>query len=313
LFQKYFLSRSTIEDWFKTYRQLLDQHHIHPGMIFNCDETMLKTIKRQAKVITRRDDPDPYTPYPDKEPEHITILNCISADGTSLTKPLIIFPLKTMPPLQHQVTDAFLISGQSSGWMTSPAFATYIAQYFAPEIDIKRRALGLPPDAPALILYDAASVHFGVDFDDLKRRFNIHVLLLPAHSSPVLQPLDMVVHGVFKQQVSKLFEYVEGESARDRRNRLCMIASLALSVALARLHILQSWVKTGLWPVNPDVPLRSGLIAREVVPLQPQPARGGPRGSRIDNCIVNGPSKLSFDQSACWRIPLSSLSPNTQS
>ena len=310
LFQKYFLGRSTINDWFTRYKDLIDQHHINPALIFNVDETMLKTIKRQAKVITRSDDPDPYTPFPDKEPEHITVLTCICADGTALTKPLIIFPLKTMPPLQREVHDAFLISGQSSGWMTSPAFTTYIEQYFAPQIAEKRRLLGLPPDAASLLVYDGASVHFGVDVDDILRRFHIHIFLLPAHSSPILQPLDQVVHGVLKQKLSKLFKYVEGESARDRRNRLCVAADLALSVALSRLHILESWAKTGIWPINPSIPLKSGLVTTDLVPLQSMPARGGPMGPRIDDCLMNQSTKLPFPKSVSSRAPLAPLSPN---
>jgi hypothetical protein len=312
LFQKYFLGRSTIH-WFTRYKDIIDRHHIHPGLIFNCDETMLKTIKTKVKVITRSDDPHPYSPFPDKEPEHITLLTCICADGTALTKPLIIFLLKTMPPLQKEVHDAFLISGQSSGWMTSPAFTTYIEQFFAPQIAEKRILLGLPPNAPALLVYDGASVHFGVDVDDILRRFDIHIFLLPAHSSPILQPLDQVVHGVLKQQLSKLFKYVEDENARDRRNRLCVSADLALSVALSRLHILQSWAKTGLWPIDPAIPLQSGLVTHDLVPLASIPARGGPLGPRIDDCLMNQSTRLPFPKPVSSRPALAPLSSNQQS
>ena len=94
--QKRILSRQAVEDWFKEYKALLDKHRFHPGLIFNCDETMLKTIKQKVKVITRQHDPQPFTPFPDQEPEHITVLSCIAADGSHL-KPLLIFPLKTTP------------------------------------------------------------------------------------------------------------------------------------------------------------------------------------------------------------------------
>lgn len=270
---------------------------------------MLKTVKQKVKVITRRDDPQPFSLFPDKEPEHITVLTCIAADGSHL-KPLIIFPLATMPPLQPEVKNAFLITGQSNGWMTSAAFTSYIEKYFVPQVAEKRRVLGLPPDAPALLLYDGASVHFGVDIDDIRSRFNIHIYLLYPNSSALTQPLDVGVHGVFKQKLSKLFQYQEGEGARARRNRLCVAAILALSAALCLLHVLSAWKKSGLFPVDPSIPLKSGMIVQDIIPLQPPAPRGGPMGCRIDDGIVERGSKISILKPVSAKTPLSSVNPN---
>ena len=270
---------------------------------------MLKTIKQKAKVITRRDDPQPFTPFPDQEPEHITVLNCISADGDHL-KPLIIFPLKTMPPLQPQVREAFLISGQSSGWMTSAAFQTYIEQFFVPQIVKKRKDLRLPPSAPALLLYDGASVHFGVDVDFIRSQYNLHIHLLFPNSSAITQPLDVGVHGVFKQKLSKLFKYQEGEGARARRNRLCVVGILALSEALTMYNILTGFAKSGINPLDPTIPLQSGMIKDELIPLEPPAPRGGPLGVRIDDGIVESDTKVPFSKPNMQINPLASLNPN---
>ena len=197
--------------------------------------------------------------------------------------------------------------------MTSAAFMTYIEQYFAPQIAEKRLALGLPPDAPALLLYDGASVHFGVDIELIRKRFHIHILLLLPHSSAILQPLDVVVHGVFKQKLSKLFKYQEGESARARRNRWCISSILALSFALCLLHVLSAWKKSGLYPFDPSIPLKSGMIMDDIIPLQPIAPRGGPLGRRIDDGIIESDIKLPFQNSLPSRLPLASLDPNVVS
>eukprot|EP01105_Mastigella_eilhardi_P000221 TRINITY_DN1026_c0_g1_i9.p2 TRINITY_DN1026_c0_g1~~TRINITY_DN1026_c0_g1_i9.p2 ORF type:complete len:121 (+),score=7.43 TRINITY_DN1026_c0_g1_i9:705-1067(+) len=36
------LDYSAIEEWFKLYSGLLQQHHYHPSLVFNADETYLK-------------------------------------------------------------------------------------------------------------------------------------------------------------------------------------------------------------------------------------------------------------------------------
>ena len=147
---------------------------------------MVRPLKKRVKVVTRRDDPQPVFEYHEKEPEHVTLLLTISASGNYLD-PLIIFPLKHVPPLPDNLKSEFLIAGQSNGWMEAAIFNNVMFNHIVPDIAKIRERIGVDATEPALVLYDGSSTHSQLDIDTLRDQFNVHVLLLPPHSSAMRQ------------------------------------------------------------------------------------------------------------------------------
>jgi hypothetical protein len=276
-------------DWFDNqYKPLMDKYKFRPQLMFNLDETMVRPLKPRVKVVTRSDEPQPCFDFNEKEPEHVTLLLTVSASGQALD-PLIIFPLKHVPALPEDLQSEFLIAGQKNGWMEGPIFNNMLFNHIVPAIDSIRTKHKLPPSEPALILYDGSSTHNDLDIDTLRDKHNIHVLLLPPHSSAMLQPLDLTVNGVFKQALTKRFKHLEKEDAQTRRVRMVRAISDSLSIAQARAHITDGWRRAGLLPIDVNIPLSSGMLRVEPKPdPAPKPA-GQKRGLKCDaGRIVHG-------------------------
>ena len=277
--------------------QILKRHNFKADMIFNADETMIAPGKRRVKVVTRGGDPRPCLPEHAKG-EHVTLLLTISAGGFPL-KPLVIYPLKTLPDVDPELHTKFDFTGTDSGWMTRDLFWQWLSKDFVAQVAVTRATKGYPPTEPALLFVDGPEVHKGLDFDSLWRDHNILVHFLLSHSSTILQPLDLNTKGVLKEHLSKLFLHIPHESAQDRRNRQLHDVSLALSSACCELHIRTGWRRSGLFPFDPQVPLSSPMVVEQAIPRPaPKPVKGKKRLAMHSGTIIsNGVPLPSFSSS----------------
>lgn len=98
--QDRFLTTEQVEAFMGEVDQLMKEHRFKPDLIFNADETMIAPGKNRVKVLCRAGDPRPCHPDHEKG-EHVTLLLTISAAGLPL-KPVAIYPLKNLPPLDSQ-------------------------------------------------------------------------------------------------------------------------------------------------------------------------------------------------------------------
>jgi hypothetical protein len=89
---------------------------------------------------------------------------------------------------------------------------------------------------------------------------NIDVLILPAHSSTVLQLLDLTVNGEFKRLLSQNFTSIPGKPADIQRIRLLRIAGMVLHSSLTMLHITRGFARAGIYPFSKDIPLQFSLV-----------------------------------------------------
>ena len=53
----------------------------------------------------------------------------------------------------------------------------------------------IPPARPVILIQDGHTSHVSIQLIELARANNVHILCLPAHTTHLLQPLDV---GVFK-------------------------------------------------------------------------------------------------------------------
>lgn len=284
-------------------------HKFKPALIFNADETMLEPGSKHTKVITRASDPRPCIPDHPKS-EHVTLLLTIPAAGPPL-KPSVIYPLKFIPPLDNELHTQFDFSGTNKGWMTAALFRNWVYDSFIPQVDAVRLKHHYLPTEPCLFFIDGPTVHEGLDLDDLWSHHSIKLVFLPAHSSTILQPLDLNVLAILKQVLSTLFDPIPGESLTDRRNRLLTETHLGLSAALCEYHIKVSWQRSGLFPFSPARPLGSALVNSAAMP-KPAPKRlsGNKRVAMDSGLIVrNGVALPHLAPSLPSKSPKSKSSP----
>lgn len=288
--------KSIIEAWFATWESEVANERIFPSMLANFDETMIQPqLHSSVKVVGLRNSnaavkcTDPGLP-------HITLGVTIFADGTNI-KHLLIYPNKFAPQEVRGSNSAhyinYTLAGQESGWITQDLFACYCRETVIPSF-LERRArlesLGVH-NAAGVFLVDGHSSRLN---SSLMEEFNGHgikVPVLPSHASHVLQPLDLVVFGVFKSFLSKGDSGLRKLTLSERRAALMTKARNALHFALSTDNILASFEKAGLHPYNPSLPLQHPCILLADEPkthvIDPTKKSSGERYNMSGKVITN--------------------------
>ncbi|XP_050551659.1 uncharacterized protein LOC126910995 [Spodoptera frugiperda] len=144
------------------------------------------------KVVGARGEACTRTTYGSAK-ENITVLTTVNAAGQKLD-PLIVFKGKHMyeqwmlqTPEKYDFNLAYAASKR--GWMETDIFYDYILKVFIPN---------LGEDRPVLLVYDGHVSHVDDKVVALAVENNITILNLPAHTSHLLQPLDLAVFKSFK-------------------------------------------------------------------------------------------------------------------
>lgn len=118
--------------------------------------------------------------------ENITVQVCISATGV-LLPPYILYSGVHVRLMQHQTQDGpagtrFAVS--QKGWMTETNFLDWFRNQFIPH---------LPEEHPVLLILDCHESHVKYDVRQLAVQHGIEIAKLPAHTTHILQPLDVAV------------------------------------------------------------------------------------------------------------------------
>ncbi len=120
---------------------------------------MIDVLTFPHKVVIFKDEPSPITTEPGKL-EHITLLLTIPIKGDPI-KPLVIFPLKTLPPLHEEIMSYYDITGSNKGWINGPILKLWLENQFLSQIYERRQKYGL--NQPALVILDNHSSRDTID------------------------------------------------------------------------------------------------------------------------------------------------------
>ena len=111
----------------------------------------------------------------------------------------------------------------------------------------------IPPARPVLLLEDGHSSHITIDVIEKARANDVHLLCLPAHTSHILQPLDIGVFKSFKTHYNKACRRYMAS------NPGCVITADVIAGLIAEawpqsmtpMNILSGFKKCGVYPLNP--------------------------------------------------------------
>lgn len=155
------------------------------SQIWNLDESSFSIDPTRTKVVGKRGTPcSRVTSTPGRE--NTTVCLMASASGQK-APPLVIFKGLNIWDQWQAADDSFpgmCYAASKKGWMDSEIFLNYFHKTVIPALGNKR---------PALILYDGHSTHVNASVVELAIKENITILKLPAHTTHLLQPLDLSV------------------------------------------------------------------------------------------------------------------------
>eukprot|EP00026_Physarum_polycephalum_P014184 Phypoly_transcript_14671.p1 GENE.Phypoly_transcript_14671~~Phypoly_transcript_14671.p1 ORF type:complete len:180 (+),score=25.55 Phypoly_transcript_14671:313-852(+) len=149
-----------------------------------------------------------------------------------------------------------------------------------PYVEQIRRLKGCP-NQPALLIADSHVTRGHKPTIDLLEQHNIHLKILPAHSSTILQPLDLSCNKEFKRALCLVFPPLPNEDKPTKRNRLLYSSVFALQSAFLGYQIQAGFKRSGLFPYSPEAPLDSNLVRNPLVERSFEPPKKRRRGSPL--------------------------------
>jgi len=191
-----------------------------------------------------------------------SIIECISADGRYLN-PVVIFKGGNLQqqwyPRNLQPFKGWKWKTTENGWSDDNTAVTWLRNIFLPETRPAN------PSEKRLLILDGHGSHTTEEFMWLAFSNNVQLLFLPAHTSHVLQPLDLSVFGPLKARYRARYNEVvsgfdEGTVAEKRAFLECY--RQARVCGMTESNIKAGWKATGLWPVSLRKPLSNGLVIK---------------------------------------------------
>jgi hypothetical protein len=240
-------SYENVKRWFDAVASLYEQHHYSPSNIWNFDESGFGVGEEQVmKVLTFLDTKQQERVIAGKQ-EWVTDIECINAVGEALP-PLLIFKGAYMNTrwLNERSPEGWFFATSKNGWTSNTLGLAWLQTVFEPLT--REKAAG----RRRLLIADGHGSHIQADFIAYCMQNDIDLLIMPAHCSHVLQPLDVGVFSAFKRYHSVETHAITRLSfQRIPRSEWVELLSKARVRAMTTENILSGWRATGLWPATP--------------------------------------------------------------
>jgi len=235
-----------IKTWFEAVEELYLQHQYPPERIFNMDESGFAVGESQSsRVLVNVREQSSWKVVSGRQ-EWITAIECIGASGVAIP-PLIIFKAKhtntgwipsTTPP-------RWRFSTSNSGWTSDSHAYEWLTTVFEPETR---------PDDPSLhrlLIMDGHGSHITANVIAHCMEHAIDLLILPPHTSHVLQPLDVSVFAPLKRALASETDAASRlDPGRVPRVEWTQMYIRAREKAITTANIKSGWKATGLQPLS---------------------------------------------------------------
>lgn len=181
----------------------------------------------------------------------------------------VIFKGKVLLVLWFQEEDIlgdWALTVSENGWTTNEISLDWL-HYF--DKATKQRTKG----AKRLLILDGHNSHCSAEFEQFCQNKDIVTLCIPAHSSHILQPLDVCCFAPLKQAYSQQVEgFIRLNINHIAKHHFLSAFKNAYNVAITEKNIISAFENTGLVPFNPKVVL-SVLDIRLRTPTPPLPTQ----------------------------------------
>lgn len=266
------ISPATIAKHFVRAETLCDRYHIEdPRFIFNVDESgvsakvLLDKSKEKAVARPNATGAAPCETLDVKSnAERCTIMPVISAAGNCFN-PVVVVKGKQAAwrcvDGKRQTIHEFCPAGSYVFSRETPGVDGDIfyqwAQNFLKETESLRAGA-----QKLLLVFDSFAGHVRYRTLNLLKDNGVVVLGLPAHSSHVLQPLDVSVFAPFKAALRSHIHNLRLHTSIRRLDifTLAEIVTKSYDTAFSRENIISAFAKTGLWNANVRSPSIRGLM-----------------------------------------------------
>ncbi|KAJ3534000.1 hypothetical protein NM688_g7200 [Phlebia brevispora] len=241
------LNRHLVQEYFHLIHELILKYNLTPENIYNMDEKgIMLGIGRRTRAFVDRDQKTLYQ-IEDGNRELVTVIECISADGTAL-RPSVIYQ-GTRRDLEWGRNNpcGASISHSPNGWTDQELGAIWLEKDFEPQTAARNSSGGY-----RLLILDGHNSHCTYRFCSFAEKHNIIVVCLPAHTTHALQPCDVGVFGPLETCWRAVVTQAGRDMVRISKLNLLQYYHEARTQAFKASTIRNAFRKTGIWPWNPD-------------------------------------------------------------
>lgn len=226
-----------VRGFFKKVRDVIDHYHIKHQNVWNFDESWVSPEDKAPRCYVPHKKGTLAARHQGHPRAHFTLMGCINAVGDRMDEVYLIPEKNNAVRIAEQIgIPRNCVKKTEKGWVDNNALYWWIVNHAIPEVD-KRR--GGNCEEHALILADPHGSRYDPRIAKQLAKKNIHLLLFPAGTTALLQPLDVGVYAPYKQFLRKWMENSQIvpvlEASRD-----------AFSSAFTRVNIKEAWEATTL-------------------------------------------------------------------
>lgn len=215
-----------------------------PSAIWNLDETSFSKDPEKTKIVGAKGHVAiRVIASPGKD--NTTVLLAANALGEK-APPMIVYKGKNVWDswISSDAYPGTSYAATTNGWMESKVFEMYFKKTFLPAIGNQR---------PVLLIYDGHATHVGLNIIEEARKANVTILKLPAHTSHILQPLDVSVMKSFKDRWDLLlvkWQRLNVGIPLPKKEFACLIGKVWAQID--GLILKNGFRKAGIFPFNPE-------------------------------------------------------------
>ena len=179
------------------------------------------------------------------EKNWVTVVLACTGDGTKL-KPMAIFKRKTLPKINNK--QGIIVSAQQKSWMDADQMKIWIEKVW-------RSRLGGLGRRRSLLVYDVFEAHMTESVKAAIARENTNLADIPGGLTSLLQPLDVSLNKLFKDNVRKrrmqwmadgINEFTAGGRQKKPSEELICSWILEAWHEIPREMIIASFLKCGI-------------------------------------------------------------------
>jgi hypothetical protein len=185
-----------IQDWFKLYSQTREQYNIADENVHNMDEkgVMMGVIAKCRAIVSRSNRAAYMTQCGNRE--WVSLLECISLSNR-YTSPWIIFKAKAQQKQWFKALKSSHIFLSENGWTDDELGVAWLKECFESETR--------PTDGGyRMLLFDGHPSQISKEATRFCIANKIILLCLPAHTTHLLQPLDVGIFNPLAKYYKKL-------------------------------------------------------------------------------------------------------------
>ena len=245
-------TKETLDAWFDAVEAAITKYEVLQSNIYNMDETGFAIGSMEStRVIIDSSTRTHWQTHPSRQ-EWVSVVECIGADGTAI-RPLVIFKGQEVSSnwVPDNLDGLWAFSSNAKGWSSNTMGMYWLEHVFDPATCEKAEG------RTRLLICDGHDSHINGWFISYCMENNIHLLILPPHTSHILQPLDVAIFGPLKRALTEaLTPHYEARLEKIHKIEWIDAYSRARKKALNSQNIASSWRGPGLFPFNRQKAIR---------------------------------------------------------